>query len=70
MSSSHPRRKVSAEPPLPRSFYSVREVAASMGLGYETVLGFCRSGAIRSIKPGQQYLIPAAALKELEASAG
>lgn len=65
MSSSQTRRKA-PHPPLERTFYTPREVAASIGLSYETVLGLVKSGEIRSIRPGHQYLIPATALAELQ----
>ncbi|MDN5861078.1 MAG: excisionase family DNA-binding protein [Pseudonocardia sp.] len=58
-----------ADPPLPRTFYSVREISKSIGLSYETVLGLVKAGQIRSIRPGRQYLIPAAELKALQAAA-
>lgn len=66
MSSSQARRKATPTDPLPRTFYTPREVAASIGLSYETVLGLVKTGEIPSIRPGHQYLIPATALAELQ----
>lgn len=55
--------------PLPRTAYTVREVAASMGRSYKFVLALIHNKQLRAIPAGQQYLIPVAALDEFLSSA-
>lgn len=52
-------------PPLPRRTYTVREVAASLGVGTRHVERMCQSGELRHVRLGRRILIPADALDAL-----
>jgi excisionase family DNA binding protein len=56
-----PRQRPGAPP---RVAYTVREVSASTGLGYRTVLALIKSGRLRAIKGTKSYVVPKAALDE------
>lgn len=48
----------------PRLGYTVREVSASTGLPYRTVLDLIKAGRLRAIKGIKSYVVPKRALEE------
>ena len=56
-----PRQRAGAPP---RVAYTVREVAASTGLGYREVLALIKSGRLRAVKGTKCFTIPKTALEE------
>jgi excisionase family DNA binding protein len=55
--------------PLPRRTYTVREVAASLGVGTRHIERLCQAGELRHLRLGRRILIPADALDALLESA-
>jgi excisionase family DNA binding protein len=55
-------------PPPPRTAYSVREIAASLGVSKETVYRLCASGEIPSERFGGRVVVPVAWLNARMAS--
>lgn len=51
---------------VPRTAWKPAELAASMGVEYETVLDWIHSGRIAAIKVGNQYRIPESERLRLE----
>ncbi len=43
---------------LPRRAWTPREVAAQLGIPYETVLDLIHKDSIKSLKAGRYYLVP------------
>lgn len=43
---------------LSRRAWTPREVAAQLGIPYETVLDLIHKGSIKSLKAGRYYLVP------------
>jgi excisionase family DNA binding protein len=56
-----PRQRPGAPP---RVAYTVREVSASTGLPYRSVLALIRSGRLRATKGTKSYVVPVKALQE------
>ncbi len=53
----------------PRTAWTPAELAASMGVEYQTVLGWIHSGRVAAIPVGQQYRIPESERLRLEEEA-
>jgi excisionase family DNA binding protein len=53
---------------VPRSLYSLEDVASRLGLNVRTVRGYVRSGRLRAIKIGKQYRVSRDSLEALTGS--
>jgi len=52
-------------PAIPRSAFSVMEIADTLGISRSTVYEAMRSGALHFVKVGARRLVPAASLKAM-----
>jgi len=54
---------------LPRTAFTVREVAESWGVPYIRVLELVQTGRLRAVRTGQRYLVPRTAIDDYLAAA-